>query len=87
MYGLTSQMRRASASIAANIAEGCGRGGNAEFVRFLRIAVGSACEMEYHLLLARDLNYLGLDEYSAISQSAVKLKRMLNSLIAKTLAA
>jgi four helix bundle protein len=52
VYGLTSQMRRASSSIPANIAEGCGRNGNAELARFVYIALGSASELEYHLLLA-----------------------------------
>jgi four helix bundle protein len=54
MYGLTSQMRRCSASIGANIAEGCGKRGNNELHRFLYIASGSASELDYHLLLARD---------------------------------
>ncbi len=57
-YGLTSQIRRCSVSIPANIAEGCGRKGEAEFGRFLGIAMGSASELEYHLLLASDLNTL-----------------------------
>ena len=57
-FGLTSQVRRCSASIGANIAEGCGKRGNAEFQRFLQIASGSASEAEYQLLLARDLGYL-----------------------------
>jgi four helix bundle protein len=52
MYGLTSQLRRASSSIPANIAEGCGRSGNADFARFLSMSMGSASELEYHLLLA-----------------------------------
>ncbi|HEU4758844.1 MAG TPA: four helix bundle protein [Dehalococcoidia bacterium] len=55
LYGLTSQIRRSGSSIAANIAEGCGRSGNGEFGRFLQIAMGSASELEYHLLLAHDL--------------------------------
>src|ERR1700689_5776992 len=58
LFGLTSQMRRCSASIAANIAEGCGKRGNNEFHRFLQIASGSASELDYHLLLARDLGFL-----------------------------
>jgi four helix bundle protein len=57
-YGLTSQLRRASASIGANIAEGCGRRSDAEMRRFVQIARGSANEVEYHLLLAKDLNLL-----------------------------
>ena len=56
VYGLTAQRRRSSASIAANVAEGCGRSGDAEFARFCSIAMGSASEAEYHLLLATDLN-------------------------------
>ena len=55
MYGLTSQIRRCSASIPANIAEGCGRNGDLELARFFQIALGSASELEYHLLLASDL--------------------------------
>ena len=55
LYGLTSQIRRSSVSIPTNIVEGCGRNGNAELARFLHIASGSASELEYHLLLARDL--------------------------------
>lgn len=58
LFGLTSQMRRASASVGANIAEGACRKGDAEFGRFLHIAIGSASEREYHLLLARDLRVL-----------------------------
>jgi four helix bundle protein len=58
LYGLTAQIRRAAVSIGANIAEGCGRRGDAELGRFLQIAMGSACELEYHLLLARDLGIL-----------------------------
>jgi four helix bundle protein len=57
MFGLSSQIRRAVASIAANIAEGYGRRGNSEFHRFLQIAAGSASELDYHLLLARDLKF------------------------------
>src|SRR5207249_2202504 len=62
-YGLTSQIRRSCASIAANIAEGCGRSGEAELARFLQIALGSASELEYHLLLTRDLAFLDRNDY------------------------
>ena len=58
VYGLVSQMRRAASSIPSNIAEGSGRGGDAELARFLRIAMGSASELKYQLLLARDLKYV-----------------------------
>jgi four helix bundle protein len=62
-YGLTSQIRRATASIGANLAEGCGRNGDAEFARYCSIAMGSASELEYHLLLAQDLKLLKPGEY------------------------
>ena len=58
LFGLTSQIRRAGASIPANIAEGCGRRGNSELHRFLQMSMGSANELEYHLLLSKDLGYL-----------------------------
>jgi len=80
LYGLTSQMRRCSSSIAANIAEGCGRGGNLDFSRFLHIAMGSASELEYHLLLARDL-VLASSTHSQLDGRVVEVKRMLTSLI------
>jgi four helix bundle protein len=55
LYGLTSQMRRCSVSVAANIAEGCGKKGDGEFQHFVGIASGSASELEYELLLSKDL--------------------------------
>src|SRR5712692_1476821 len=76
-YGLTSQMRRSAASIPANIAEGCGRGGNAELRQFLRVAGGSASELEYHLLLAHDLRLLGEDDYRNLDSQVTEVKRML----------
>jgi four helix bundle protein len=83
IYGLTSQMRRASASIGMNIAEGCCRKGNVEMGRFLQIAMGSASEVEYQLLLAHDLDYLQNSEYERLSAQAVEVKRMLSSLMQK----
>jgi four helix bundle protein len=83
MYGLTSQMRRSSASVGMNIAEGCCRKGNVEMGRFLQIAMGSASELEYQLLLAHDLDYLRNPEYERLATQAVEVKRMLSSLMQK----
>lgn len=83
MYGLTSQMRRCSTSIPANIAEGCGRGSDADFARFLQMAMGSASELEYHLLLAHDLGFLENSLYEKLNDELVEIKRMLNSFIQK----
>jgi four helix bundle protein len=83
MYGLTSQLRRAAASIGANIADGCCRKGDAEPGRFLQIAMGSASEVEYHCLLARDLKFLQLAAYERLNCEVIEIKRMLASLIAK----
>jgi four helix bundle protein len=82
-FGLTSQIRRSAASVPANIAEGCGRRGNAEFHRFLQMAMGSASELEYHLLLAKDLEYLDVATHQPLHQAATRVKRMLASLINK----
>lgn len=82
-YGLTSQIRRAAVSVGSNIAEGCGRGGRNEFARFLRIAMGSASELEYQILLARDLGFLTDEASTSLAVSAIDVKRMLASLIAK----
>ncbi len=81
LYGLTSQIRRAASSIPANIAEGCGRNGDAELKRFLQIAMGSASELEYHLLLARDLSYLEDADYERLNRATVEVKKMLASFI------
>ena len=83
LYGLTSQIRRSCASIPANIAEGCGRGGDGEFARFLQIAMGSASEIEYHLLLASDLKFLDGSNYERLATEVTEVKRMLTSLIQK----
>src|SRR5258707_22791 len=57
-FGLTSQVRRASSSIPANLAEGCGRRSDGEMVRFVQIAMGSGAELSYHLMLCQDLGIL-----------------------------
>jgi four helix bundle protein len=82
-YGLTSQLRRAAASISANLAEGCGRGSDADFRRFLQIAMGSACETEYHLILAHDLGFLGDQSFNRLTNNVQEVKRILSALIAK----
>ena len=79
-FGLTSQIRRASASIGANIAEGCGRRSDPEMKRFVQIARGSASELEYHLLLARDLQLVTVDEFRDLEANVLEIQRMLASL-------
>jgi four helix bundle protein len=80
-YGLTSQIRRAAASIPENIAEGCGKHGNPELVRYLQISMGSASELEYELLLAHDLEYLNPGDFQLLQNQLVEVRKMLNSLI------
>jgi four helix bundle protein len=82
-YGLTAQLRRCCTSIPANIAEGSGRSGEAELGRFMLIAMGSASELEYFVLLARDLGYLDTRNYQKLSQEAEEVKRRLSTLITK----
>ncbi len=83
LYGLTGQIRRACASIPANIAEGCGRDGDAELARFFQIAKGSASELEYHLLLSHDLGFLNDVDYEHLNKQTIELKQMLTSFIKK----
>ena len=83
LYGITSQIRRSAASVPANLAEGCGRRGNGKFHRFLNIASGSASELEYHFLLARDLSFLSDNDYARLNEGVVEIKRMLGALISK----
>jgi len=80
---MTSQIRRCAASIAANIAEGCGKRGNGEFQRYLNVAAGSASELEYHFLLAHDLSLLGNTSYQQLNAGVVEVERMLASLVRK----
>ncbi len=84
LYGLTGQIRRAVVSIPTNIAEGCGRNTDADFSRFLQIAMGSACEVEYQLLLARELGLLPDETYQILAPDTEEVKRMLTGLL-KTL--
>ena len=86
LYGLTSQVRRSAVSIPANIAEGCGRGGNAELARFLRIAMGSASELEYHVVLARDLALLTAADADGLARQITEIKKMLTSFTQRLIA-
>jgi four helix bundle protein len=83
-FGLTSQIRRSSASIAANLAERCGRRSEGEMARFIQISMGSGAELSYHLLLlARDLDFLKNTEYSRLNPDLEEVLRMLSSLSKK----
>ena len=82
-FGLTSQLRRAALSVPTNIAEGCGRGSEADLNRFLQIAMGSASELEYLLLSARDLEMLPAPDWQALNEQTLEVKRMLSTLITR----
>jgi four helix bundle protein len=79
-YGLTSQLRRSAASVPTNVAEGCGRDGERDLARFISIAAGSASETEYHLMLARDLEYLPEGDYDRLFALVTDIKKMLRAL-------
>jgi len=80
-YGLTSQMRRAAVSIPANIAEGCCRSGDTEFSRFLEIAMGSASEIAYYVILTRDLGLIDAEMQQCLADGVNEVQRMLALLI------
>jgi four helix bundle protein len=82
-FGLITQIRRAASSIPSNLAEGCGRDGDVELARFCRIARGSASELEYHLLLPRDLKIIQSVDYERLAEQTTEIKRMLTALVHK----
>ncbi|WP_462254705.1 four helix bundle protein [Ferruginibacter sp.] len=82
-YGLTSQLRRAASSIAANIAEGCGKNSKLDFANYLNISLGSSNEAEYFILLSKDLNYITSENYEILTKLVNEIKAMLIALIAK----
>jgi four helix bundle protein len=81
LYGLTSQARRAAVSIVANIAEGCGRGSDADFARFLQMAIGSSFELDALIVIAKDLKFITDVEYDSSAMNLSELKRMLNAFL------
>ena len=83
LYGLTNQLRRSAYSIPANIAEGCGKNTKADFANFLNIALGSANESEYFILLTKDLAYINTEKFETLSKLINEIKAMLIALIAK----
>ena len=78
--GLISQLRRASSSIPTNIAEGCGYQTQKEFGRFLRIASGSASEVEYQLLLSKDLKFVTQEKFEELTKEVIIIRKMLYKL-------
>jgi four helix bundle protein len=85
--GLVGQSRRAAISVAANIAEGCGRETQRDFVKFLNIAFASATELEYHMILTRDLGVIGRAEFRGLNEQIEEVCRMLTGLIQRVRAA
>jgi len=83
IYALTNQIQRAAVSVPTNIAEGCGKDSDAELKRYFVIAMGSSSELEYLLLLARDLTYLPEDNYQILNNELTEVRRMLNAFIQK----
>ena len=81
VYGLTSQIRRASASVAANIAEGHGRDNTGNFVQFLRISQGSLKELETHMIIAQRVDILAQDQFQSLMQQCDEIGRMMRALI------
>lgn len=83
-YGLTAQLRRAAVSVPMNIAEACGRNTARDTANFFQMAMGSACEMEYGLLLCSSLGFLPAERYRELDAALRSVKRMLARLIART---
>ena len=81
MYGLTSQIRRASISIPSNIAEGNSRRSLADYLQFLKIARGSCAEVETQLIIAKNLHFLNEEKYSELNENIIEISKMLNALI------
>jgi four helix bundle protein len=83
IYGVTSQLRRAAASVGANLAEGCGRRTSSELARFVRIAMGSASELDYHLLLCRDLGLLKDTDFQRTAKELTEVRKMMTAFLTR----
>jgi four helix bundle protein len=81
IYGITGQLRRAAVSIGANLAEGCGRRTSKELARFVRVALGSASELDYHLLLSRELGFMTGNDFASASATLTEVRKMLTSFL------
>lgn len=81
LFGLTSQLRRASVSVPSNIVEGCARDSEAEYLRFLNIAFGSLRELHYQLNLSKRLGFLPKEDSSLLESTVVETEKVLNGLI------
>ncbi|MEA2063371.1 MAG: four helix bundle protein [Gemmatimonadota bacterium] len=81
LFGLSSQMRRAAVSVASNIVEGCARYSEAEYIRFLEIAFGSAREVEYQMTLAYRLEYLNDSDYKVLINLSIETSKVLSALL------
>ena len=84
LFGQTSQIRRAISSIPTNIAEGCGRRSQAELSQFLNIAAGSASEVEYEILLAKDIGYLTIEQFNTLTKEICEIRSMIKSYMDQT---
>lgn len=82
-FGLISQMRRAASSIPMNIAEGCGRSSDSDFARFIHFSIGSSNELEYQLILSKDLNYIKPEYWNKLNERILEIRRMLIGLSKK----
>jgi four helix bundle protein len=80
-YGLTSQLRRSAVSIGSNLAEGCGRRTSTELARFVRVALGSASELDYQLLLCRDLGFMKNDDFERTASDLTEVRKMLTAFL------
>jgi len=84
LYGLTSQLRRASISIGSNIAEGSAKNSRLDYFRFMNISLGSLSEIEYQLLIAKDLNYISSEIYQETINEILEIKKMMTHYMGKS---